>query len=386
MKLAFALFTYFPHGGLTRDAIAIARVCRQRGHQVTMYVGECRGAADGGEMEVRLLPVKARTNHGKGREFAAQLKAAMANEAHAPDLLIGFNKMPGLDVYYAADGCFAEKIRARAWWYQATPRCRHYLDFENAVFANDAATQILMIARNQIGVYQNFYDTQDARMTLLPPGIARDRIAGDDASARRKIFRAQWHLNDNDKLLLALGSGFRTKGLDRTLRALAALPPQVRDKTKLFIVGDDNAAPFEKIVRRLKLKVGVGADAQVRFLGGRDEVPAFLSGADVLLHPAQRENTGSVLLEAMVAGLPVIATDVCGYAHYVRDENMGEVLASPFDQLALNLSLQRLLKVERDSWRVRGREFAKRADIYDMPLHACRRIEEIFARRKNNTT
>lgn len=46
----------------------------------------------------------------------------------------------------------------------------------------------------------------------------------------------------------------------------------------------------------------------------------------MFLHPAYSENTGTVLLEAMVAGLPVIATDVCGYAHYIVDEHMGKVL------------------------------------------------------------
>ncbi len=48
MKLAFALFTYFPYGGLTRDAIAIVRACQQRGHQVRMYARECRNSMGGG--------------------------------------------------------------------------------------------------------------------------------------------------------------------------------------------------------------------------------------------------------------------------------------------------------------------------------------------------
>ena len=142
------------------------------------------------------------------------------------------------------------------------------------------------------------------------------------------------------------------------------------------MVGDDNAAPFERIARRL------GIHARVRFVNGRDDVPAFLLGADLLVHPAYREAAGKVLLEAMVAGLPVITTDVCGNAHYVSDEDMGEVLPSPFEQVALNRSLQQLMETKRDRWRERGRSFAQKADIYDMPVHACRRIEEIFQQTK----
>lgn len=381
MKLALALFTYFPYGGLTRDLIAIARVCRQRGHQVRVYAAECRGG-DGAEpsavdstdksLELQILPIKARTNHGKNRKFAMQLKHAVAQ--FSPDLLVGFNKMPGLDVYYAADGCFAEKIYQRGWLrcgYQLVPRYRHHLAFEHAVFSSQSPTKTLLLASRQLDSYRNFYGISKQRVTLLPPGIARDRIAGDDVSMRRKCFREQWQLDDHDIVLLAVGSGFRTKGLKRTLKSLASLPAQLLAQTTLFVVGDDKVAPFEKIARRL------GVDSKVRFVGGRDDVPQFLVGADLLIHPAYRENTGTVLLEAMVSGLPVIATEVCGYAHYLRDENMGEVLPTPFTLSALTHGIQRLLKVERNVWRARGYHFAQKADIYDLPLHACRHIESI---------
>ncbi len=374
MKLAFALFVYFPHGGLTRDLIAIARACRRREHEIRVYAFECRGIVDD-ELDVCLLPPTARTNHGRSREFSEKLKTAIAE--FSPDLLVGFNKMPGLDVYYAADGCFADKTRQRAWWYHMMPRCRHFLALEKSVFARARATQIYMIAENQVRAYQECYDTPRERITLLPPGIARDRVAGDDASARRKFFREKWQLDDEDKLLLVVGSGFRTKGLDRALRAFASLPAHWLDRARLFVVGNDKAAPFEKIAQRL------GIHSKVRFLNGRDDVPEFLLGADLLVHPAYRENTGTVLLEAMVAGLPVVTTDVCGYAHYVSDEGMGEVLPSPFDQLALNRSLLRLMEMERDIWQERGRNFADKADIYDMPLHACRRLEEIAEQTKS---
>ena len=373
MKLAFALFVYFPHGGLTRDLIAIVRECRRRGHEIRVYAGECRGAVDD-DMDVCLLPPTARTNHGKNREFAGQLQSAVAE--FSPDLIVGFNKMPEVDVYYAADGCFADKAGRRGWWYRMMPRCRHFLALEKSVFARECSTQILMIAENQMRAYQEYYDTPRQRITRLPPGIARDRIAGDDAQARRKFFREQWQLDDKDKLLVVVGSGFRTKGLDRALKALASLPAHLLDKTRLFVVGNDKVAPFEKIARRL------GVHSKVRFLHGRDDVPEFLLGADLLVHPAYRENTGTVLLEAMVAGLPVITTDVCGYAHYVSDEGMGEVLPSPFEQLALNRGLLRLMEMERDIWQQRGRNFARTADIYDMPLHACRRLEEIAEQTK----
>ena len=343
MRLVFALFTWFDYSGLARDLAAVVRTCRRRGHRVVVYAGESRGVAKlDGATDLRLLPLKSRTNHAKNREFAARLKIAAAE--FSPHMIIGFNKMPGLDVYYAADGCFADKVRARRWWYRITPRCRHFLAFEKSVFSPASQTRILMISKPQHDIYRDIYQTPQTRINMLPPGISRDCIAGADAVSRRDEFRNHWKVNVDDKIVLAVGSGFRTKGLDRTIQSIAALPPALRDRTHLFVVGGDKSAPFETLARRL------GVRARIRFFGGRDDVPAFLLGADVLAHPAYRENTGGVLLESMVAGLPVIATDVCGYAHYVADAKMGEVLASPFDQTAFNRGMQQLLESPRADW------------------------------------
>lgn len=368
MNLAFALFTHAAHSGLSRDMREIARACMRRGHAVRVFAAEMRGGDDG--LDVQLLPPRARSNYRKNREFAARLPHALAG--FAPDLLVGFNKMPRLDVYYAADACFAVKRAERGWAYRMTPRCRQHFAFEKAVFARDAHTEILMIAEKQIAVHQKFYGTPAARMTLLPPGISRACIAGGDARARRAAFRARMQIGESEKVLLALGSGFRIKGLARTLHALASLPPKLLAETFLCVVGEDNAAPYARLARQL------GVQARVKFFGGRSDAPEFLLGADLLMHPAHLENTGTVLLEAMAAGLPVLATDACGYARYVRGAGMGEVLASPFSQEALNKNMLQLLQSDREMWRARGREFA-RGDIYDLPLHAARRIEEIAA-------
>ena len=64
-------------------------------------------------------------------------------------------------------------------------------------------------------------------------------------------------------------------------------------------------------------------------------------GADLLVHPALAEAAGIVLLEAVVAGLPVVVTDVCGYAHHVKAARAGIVLPSPFSQEQLDRAVMR---------------------------------------------
>ncbi|MNF42584.1 Lipopolysaccharide core biosynthesis protein RfaG [compost metagenome] len=166
---------------------------------------------------------------------------------------------------------------------------------------------------------------------------------------------------------MQIGSGFKTKGLDRSLKAVASLPRELRKRTRLIVIGQDDPKPF-----LLQMKA-LGISDQVDILKGRSDIPRFLLGADLLIHPAYNENTGTVLLEALVAGLPVLVTDVCGYAHYIAEADSGRVLSSPFEQDDLNRTLVGMLADPgaRARWSANGLAFADRADLYSMPQHAA---------------
>jgi UDP-glucose:(heptosyl)LPS alpha-1,3-glucosyltransferase len=360
MQLAFCLFKYFPYGGLQRDFLRIALACQARGHGVRVYTLEWQGEIPSG-FEVKLVPVRAWQNHTRCGKFAAWVEADLARRP--VDRVIGFNKMPGLDVYYAADPCFEEKARTlRNPLYRLGTRYRRFAALERAVFAPEARTEILMISRVQQPFFERHYGTPPERFHLLPPGISTDRRAPANAPAIRTAFRAEFGLNDNDLLLLLLGSGFRTKGLDRCLKALAALPEALRRRTRLFVIGKDKSRPFQRQARLL------GLSERVAFLGSRDDVPRFLFGADLLIHPAYSENTGTVLLEALVAGLPVLVTDVCGYAHYIDEAGAGRLIASPFSQEALDAALAEMLAdpEARARYSSNALAFSEQADIYSL--------------------
>ena len=98
--------------------------------------------------------------------------------------------MPGLDVYYAADSCYEDKAQTqRSRLYRSLPRYDLFSDFEKAVFGDRSATEILMISSIQIPLFQSYYGTQQERVHLLSPGIARDRIAPANRDEIRADFR-----------------------------------------------------------------------------------------------------------------------------------------------------------------------------------------------------
>ena len=239
-------------------------------------------------------------------------------------------------------------------------RYRHFAAYERAVFAPESRTEILMISSLQQPFFEKHYATPAHRFHLLPPGISPDRKAPANAPEIRAGFRAEFGLRENDLLVLQVGSGFKTKGLDRSLKAVAGLPDELRCRTRLIAIGQDEPSGFQRQASSL----GVGE--RVSILQGRSDIPRFLLGADVLIHPAYNENTGTVLLEALVAGLPVLATAVCGYAHYIEEAEGGLVVPEPFEQSRLDSLLASMLKDDaaRRRWQANALAFAETADIY----------------------
>lgn len=371
MQLAFVLYKYFPYGGLQRDFLRIALACQQRGHSIRVYTLSWQGDIPEG-FDVRIATCNALFNHHKYAKFQQWWQADIAQQP--VDRVVGFNKMPGLDIYYAADACYEDKAQTqRNPFYRMSGRYKHFSAYEAAVFAPSAHTQILMISELQQPLFVQYYGTPAERFHLLPPGISRDRQAPPNASEIRRVFRDDFALADDDLLVLQIGSGFKTKGLDRSLKALASLPERIKQRTRMIVIGQDDPKPFLVQMQTL------GISKQVSILKGRDDIPRFLLGADVLIHPAYNENTGTVLLEALVSGLPVLVTDVCGYAPYIGEAESGMVLESPFEQSMLNRALAEMLSNPRQRllWGQNGLNYAQDVDLYSMPERAADVIVDV---------
>ena len=124
------------------------------------------------------------------------------------------------------------------------------------------------------------------------------------------------------------------KGVDRLLRVVADLP-QVR----LLVVGDGPERAFlESLAGSLDL------EHRVIFTGriSRDKVPGYLCASDVFVLNSTYEGLPHIVLEAMQAGVPVIATDVGGTGELVQ-HGINGLLIRPDDDVELRSALQHLL-------------------------------------------
>jgi UDP-glucose:(heptosyl)LPS alpha-1,3-glucosyltransferase len=96
-----------------------------------------------------------------------------------------------------------------------------------------------------------------------------------------------------------------------------------------------------------------------------------MQGADILLHPSVHESAGMVLLEAIVAGLPVLTTANCGYAFHVERAEAGIVCPEPFEQSRLNAALVYMLEGDRSAWTLHGIQYGQQHNLYSMPEAAA---------------
>ena len=374
MKLAFTLFKYFPYGGLQRDCLRIADLCRQAGAEVDIYAARLQGEAPAG-VNFSHLPSKGFSHHRQYISFVKRIQAL------SPDYraVVGFNKMPGLDLYFAADPCYAATVQQKSPIYRLTSRYRTLAAFERAVFASAAKTTILSISELQKRLFQAIYKTQAERFYDLPPGVPADRLLSPDSLEIGRSLREELGIGQDELVVLMVGSGFKRKGVDRALNAMQALPEELSQKSRLLVVGDDNLDYYQKLARRQ------GLAERVIFTGGRTDVPRFLAAADLFLHPAYQENTGGVLIEALAAGLPVLVTAVCGYSVHIERARAGKLVASPFNQQELDQMLREMLAStsQRLAWSANAKEYVGKTDLFSLAERAAEIIMKVAEGKKH---
>jgi UDP-glucose:(heptosyl)LPS alpha-1,3-glucosyltransferase len=372
MNLAFATFKYYPFGGLEQSMRNIALEILRRGHNLTVYCHSWQGELlPNARLEV--LPVKGWTNHRKMLTFYAQFQRQLTSRHH--DLVVGFKRMPGLDLYYNGDVCYlsemALKPNALA---KFTPRYKVLSRFERAVFSKDSSTRIMYIAEREKQIFQSCYDTPDSRFHALPPGIDKARIRDACSADQRNRTRMGLGETEESLIVLMVGSDFRRKGVDRAIHAIAALPPGLKEKSRLWVVGKGNSEPCEKLAKKY------GIEKHVRFLGPRDDVPLLLAAADILLHPALTETAGNAILEGLVAGVPVIVSESAGFSVHVARAGGGLVVPDiPWRQNLLDQALLTLAgdKELRVKFGEQGWCYADNTDLYRRPQVAADIIEKL---------
>ena len=328
-KVVFSVFKYFPYGGLQLDLMRMAQEFVSRGIKVVVYCMNCDIEQIPEGMEFRKLPAKGWSNHSRARNFEKKLRKELENESFFAH--IAFNRLTPADWYFAADMPFVESAK-RSFLQKLLPRYRTFAAMEKELFHPENTTKIFCITNAQQRDFQRLYDTPSERIYQLPPGIDEKFANALSLREKRDEIRSKLGIHEDETLLIQVSSAFRTKGVDRSIAALAFLPESIRCKTRLLVVGKGDPSAYIKFASRC----GVGR--QVIFAGGRNDVPELIAAADLMIHPARNEAAGAVLLESLACGTPVLCSANCGFSPMVKEAG-NLVLPKLFRQKILNRTL-----------------------------------------------
>jgi glycosyltransferase involved in cell wall biosynthesis len=156
------------------------------------------------------------------------------------------------------------------------------------------------------------------------------------ASAERNRLRVEWGAKDDTVVVGTVGRLTPQKGLHVLLESFAHYRALASRPSRLVLVG---CGPLDTELKARSLELGL-ADAVV-WAGFRDDIPAVMSSFDVFALSSQYEGFGLVLLEAMTAGKPVVATKVSAIPELVEDGVTG-LLSPGGDPVAFGGAILRL--------------------------------------------
>jgi glycosyltransferase involved in cell wall biosynthesis len=140
-------------------------------------------------------------------------------------------------------------------------------------------------------------------------------IPAADREAAAEWLRGELGLEPGTRVVCAVGHAERRKGFDVLLHAFARARLA---GAHLAIVGAGSEIPALK-----RQALALGIEGRVSWPGYRDDVPRILAGSSLFVLSSRNEGMANVMLEAMAAGTPVVATDVSGVRAALRPDAGG---------------------------------------------------------------
>ncbi len=204
-------------------------------------------------------------------------------------------------------------------------------------------------------------------VTVVPNGILAEAFS---QPAHRQRVRARLGYGPEHCVLGIVARLAAEKDHHTLLRAFKELYA-ARPEARLAVIGD---GPLRSPLEREAAELGIAEC--VSFLGERHDVPELLSGLDVFVLSSRTEGLPMTVLEAMAAGLPIVATRVGGVPAAVEDGVTGR-LVEPASPPALAAALRQIIR-HPEARRDMGRAGRGKLDREFSVSQTAARYEEIY--------
>lgn len=194
----------------------------------------------------------------------------------------------------------------------------------------------------------------------------------DVADAARQRLRAKLGAGDGDVVILMIGRLVAEKGYPELFAAMKDVD------ARLWVVGSrlesDHAASVDAAISRIEADPDLSR--RISFLGYRNDVDELLRAADIFTLPSHREGMPRSIIEAMMSGLPVVATDIRGSREEVVEGETG-FLVPVRDAARLVDALERLAEDTDLRWRMSEAGRRRAAHLYDEAKVIARQLQRL---------
>ncbi|MDP2326782.1 MAG: glycosyltransferase family 4 protein [Dehalococcoidia bacterium] len=340
MKVALVSPYDWKHpGGVNRHVAVMAEELRARGHEATIIAPSSERLATPGVITIgRPFPVAASgsvvripVNPRLGRQMRAILEREQFDIVHVHEPLMPMLPIQALRQSHTANpnainvGTFHARKDGgnRLYGYGRRLLKRWFRELHGKIAVSPPAAQY-------VGRYfPGFYN-------IIPNGIDVEHWANPLLEPLPEY--------EGTPNILYVGRAEKRKGLGVLIRAFSVVNARIPD-ARLIVVGPDSRARrrYQSAAEARGLRGITFVDAAAEGIP-YDELPRFHRSAQIFCSPALgHESQGYVLLEAMAAGVPVVASNIDGYASVITHDVDG-VLVRPNDAMALADALTELLR------------------------------------------
>jgi UDP-glucose:(heptosyl)LPS alpha-1,3-glucosyltransferase len=327
MRLAFVKKRFSVHGGAERYMKTLLGALKKEGHDIHIYAN--RWAEEPG-VTFHKVNIFSATSFLSVYSFSKNVASALKREKY--DCIVSFERTEYQDIFRAGDGCHKTWLDIRAevepeykkWSFRLNPLHRYMLALEKKIFTETPL--IVVNSRLVKGQIMRYYRTPEEKIAVTYNGVDLETYSPENKKKWRAGIRASLGINEADKVLLFVGSGFKRKGVETLIRSLPVIRLQGDQKVIALIVGKGDSAYY----RKLSASLGVGNN--VLFAGPQQEIARYYAAADVFVLPTIYDPFSNACLEAMASGLPVVTTRNNGAAEIMEDGKEGfcaQSLADP---------------------------------------------------------
>ena len=201
-------------------------------------------------------------------------------------------------------------------------------------WANQKVAKMITVSHTNQKMLEEIYPEMIGRLTTVHNGIEKFAVINDGKrqQIRREIFKA----GPETKIILGVGTLHERKGFKYLISAYSKIHKDYPN-SRLIIAGEGpERNSLENLIKNLSLS------DKVFLIGQSNDVPALMQCSNLMVLPSLKEAFGLVLLEAMQAGLPIIASKVGGIPEIISSPEKG-LLIEPANKNELVKSLHKLL-------------------------------------------